>query len=263
MSDLSDIVTENMLRVVGDLIYDNSCEINTSAYVCNIQNSHISWLAACTYEIFNKIWRLVTWRGTTKDRVLRYFAFAYNLNLNKINLHKPAPKITLNFPRFDDITVDTPFFDEVVEMLKSQFSPQRAFDYANRLLKASAALNHRRVATDADAKFILLNRPNVQAEKWASHKKSISSPLVIDTDALQLLSEALTNNGVSMEALAKKETLTGGVSSILSSVYRYPKLFTRIEDWVFAKPELVVENIAPQVAFEKRCLKEGRKFYLR
>lgn len=263
MSDLSDIVMENMFRVVGDLIYDHYCEINTSSYVCNIQNSYVSFLAACTYEIFNKMWQLVTWRGTTKDRVARYFVFAYNLDMNRINLDKPAPKITINFPSIDTIKVDTSYFEEIVEMLTSQFSPQRAYDYSNRLLKASASLNHQHVATDADAKFILLNRPNIEAEKWASSKKSISSPLVIDTDALQLLSEALINNGVSMQALAKKETLIGGISSILTSVYRYPKLFTRVEDWVFARAELIRDNIAPQIAFEKRCLKEGTKYYLR
>jgi hypothetical protein len=178
-------------------------------------------------------------------------------------LDKPAPKITINFPSIDTIKVDTSYFEEIVEMLTSQFSPQRAYDYSNRLLKASASLNHQHVATDADAKFILLNRPNIEAEKWASSKKSISSPLVIDTDALQLLSEALISNGVSMQALAKKETLIGGISSILTSVYRYPKLFTRVEDWVFARAELIRDNIAPQIAFEKRCLKEGMKFYLR
>lgn len=263
MSDLSDIVMENMFRVVGDLIYDHQCEINTSSYVCNIQNSNIGFLAACTYEIFNRIWQLITWRGTTKDRIARYFVFTYNLDLSRINLNNPAPKITINFPGFNEISVDTSYFGEIVEMLKSQFSPQRAFDYTIRLLKASAAINHQHVATDADAKFILLNRPNIEAEKWASHKKSISSPLVIDTDALQLLSEALINNGVSMEALAKKETLVGGTSSIIGSVYKYSKLFTRIEDWVFARPELIRDNIAPQIAFEKRCLKEGTKYYLR
>lgn len=261
MSDLSDMVMENMLRVVGDIIYDHSCEINTSSYVCNITNATISWLAACTYEIFNAIWPLKTWRGTTKDRVLRYFAFLYNTDWRKINLKPPAPQITLNFPPLNEVEIETDYYPEIVKLLESQFSLERSVDYAQRLLKASAALNHRDAATDADAKFILLHRCNIEAEHWSSHKKSISSPLEIDVDAMQILAESMKTNGISMKELAKRETLDGGVSTIIASIYNHPDLLVRQGDWVFPNPTLLASSIAPQIKFERLCLTRGTRYY--
>lgn len=260
MSDLTDMVMENMLRVVGDLIYDHVCEINTANYSCNIINSTISWLAACTYEIFNQMWDLRTWRGTTKDRVMRYFVFQ-RLRDEDINLDIPRPQMTPNLTPLRDIEVQTDMVGEIIRMLRSQFSPTRAFDYSFRLLKSSAALNHRRVVTDADAKFVLLHRCNIEAEKWASSKKSISSPLVLDLDALQLFAEALKENGVSARELAKRETLEGGTATLIQSIYKHPRLFTRIGDYVFPNPKIISESIAPQIRFEKTCVQRGRRFY--
>lgn len=260
MSDLTDIVMENMLRVVGDLIYDHVCEITTANYACNITNSNISWLAACTYEIFNQLWGLRVWRGTAKDRVARYFVFQ-RLRDEDINLENPQPKMTPNLTPLKEIDVQTDMLGEVIRMMRSQFSPTRAFDYSLRLLRASAQTNHRKIATDADAKFILLHRCNIEAEKWASSKKSISAPLVLDLDALQLFAEALKDNGVSIKELAKRETLEGGVTTIIQSIYKHPKLFVRIGDFVFPNPNILASSIAPQIRFEKLCMQRGKQFY--
>lgn len=259
MEDLTDIVVENMLRVVGDLITDHSCEINTASYSCNITNANISWLAACTYEMYNKLWQLSTWRGNSRDRVLRYFVWAVKRNV--VNTADPAPRITINAPPIEDIEIQTILFPDVVEMLEMQFEFTRATEYAERLLKGSASLNHRKKATDADAKFLLLQRPCIEAEKWASSRRTISSPLKLDIDALQLLAEAITRYGVSIPYLVRRNNLESGPGEIIAAAYRYKTLFKKIGDWIFPHPTLMVEKIIPMMDFEQYCLKVGEKYY--
>jgi len=257
MSDMSNMVMENMLKVVGDLIYDHSCEINTSSYVCNIQNSDISWLGACTYEIFNRMWGLVTWRGTTKDRVLRYFPFVVGLRREDINLNRPDPTLNLGYlgsnNRMASMDLNNGYLTEIIDMMESQFSTQRAYDYSLRLLNSSARLNKRDYVSDADAKFILLHKANILAEKWASSKETVSSPLVVDTDTMQILAETLKSNGLSMKDFAKKETLKGGIKTIMQSIYYHPRLLRRHGDYVFANPKLIADSIVPQIRFENYC----------
>jgi hypothetical protein len=257
MSDMSNMVMENMLKVVGDLIYDHTCEINTSSYVCNIKNSNISWLAACTYEIFNRMWSLVTWRGTTKDRVLRYFPFVVGLKRDEINLDPPDPSLNLGYLEANNgkatLDLNNGYLSQIIDMLESQFSSQRAYDYSLRLLSASAKLNKRDYVTDADAKFILLHKANILAEKWASSKETVSSPLVVDTDTMQIFAETLKSNGLSMKKFAKKETLKGGIKTIMQSIYRHPRLLRLHGDYVFANPSLVADSIVPQLRFEDYC----------
>lgn len=259
LSDLSEIVAENMFRVVGDLLTENSAEIGTKYYEVIITNAQISFMAACNYELYNKMLLNPLMRSYFRDRLMPLFVFS--VKEKRINTTHPQPKITMNFPPPENVKIDTGLFEDIVAVLRSRFSRARAFEYATRLLQGSAALNHRKVATDADAKFILLFAHNIEAERWASTRESLSSALRIDIDALKLFSEAVHENGICMPKLAKRETLEGGITSLVRTVYRYPNLFRRVNDWVFANPKIIAECIAPQLRFERVCVNEGMKYY--
>ena len=260
LEDMSPTVLENMFRVACDLLEDHECDIKTAHYECDIKNSRISFLLACTYEMYNKMWEMHTWKGNNKERIMRYFVFEYNVK--KINLAVPSFHITMNYPPLEKIMVtENDWFREVVDLLRNQFSFSRAYEYAIRLMRGSAALNHRDFTVDADAKFILLHSANIEAEKWASSKKSLASSLVLDIDALQLLSESLVTFGVSIDELIKREGMDNS-SSIIRSVYKYPNLFKKIDDWVFPAYSIIIDTIAPQMEFERFCIEEGEKYYL-
>lgn len=257
LEDMSDMVFQNMMAVVSDLISEHYCDINTKHYHCNIENAYISWIGACTYELYNQIWMLPKWRGTMKDRVLRYFAFSFKRK--NINIADPKAHLDMNSPQDENMEMDmeTGMFDSVVTLLESQFTSERSFEYATRLLKASAQLNDRSVVKDVDAKFILLHSSNIEAEKWASTRQDLSSPLRLETKTLQLFGEALKRNGVSIKQLAKREGLENE-SSILKSILSRPNLFQKMGDWVFPNIEMLSEKILPQIEFERLCVTYDR-----
>lgn len=259
MADMSEIVVENMLKVVCDILTDHECIHSTSHYDMNIQNSTISFLSACTYPIYNKLWRIIAWRGNFKDRILRYFCFAFKRK--RINTADPRAVITLNFPKPEDIQINTSYFNEIVLMLEKQFSSERAFEYTERLLKGSASLNHRGEATDADAKFILLNRTNIEAEGWVASKQRLSGALVIDADALMIFSEALKRTGVRVKRFLEAPHYLEDTESVIEAIYKHPKLLKMIGDRVFPNAKLIAEQIAPQIRFEKFCLNHGQEYY--
>ena len=251
LADMSEFVIENMFKVVCDVLTDRSCQVSTSLYDCNIQNATISWLGACTYEIYNRLWKIPAWRGNFKDRILRYFVFAYKRK--RVNPNDPHASVHFNLPAMHKVKITTSLFDEVVETLEYQFTSERAFEYAERLLKGSARLNHRVEATDADAKFILLQKPCFEAEGWVGKRKEIAGPVQIDVGALKLFSEALKRGGVQIKKFVRLCRLESQ-GPIIDCLFKYPHLFKRISDWIFPNPKLVAEQIVPQIEFERMCL---------
>jgi len=262
LTDLSELVMENMLKVVCDLLTDHSCQIITKQYSMDITDANISWIAACNFEIYNKLWNIAAWRGNFKDRILRYFTFAFQRK--RVNPNIPRAAITMNFPKEDEIYIDTDMFEDVVVMLESQFTYERAYIYAERLLRASAALNHRSFASDADAKFILLHGANISAERWASQRETLTGPLQVDLDALFLFSESLKMFGVDIEWIAKQNLLkVNGKGKVISLIFKNPTLFVRDEDQVFPSHDIMAESILPQVNFERMCVLRGDQYYLK
>lgn len=258
LADMSEIVIENMMKVVCDILTDHECVHSTRHYDCNIVNSTISWLGACTFPIYNKLWKIVAWRGNFKDRILTYIVLPYR---KRVNTSDPHAVLTMNFPKPEDITVNTSYFSEIVKMFEKQFTDERAFEYAERMLKGSAALNHRHEALDSDAKFLLLSKPNIEGIGWVAHRESLSSPLEIESDALIIFAEALKSTGTPIERFLDAPHYLESTDSIVRCIHKHPELFKKIGDTVFPKARVVAEEITPQVKFEEMCLRHGKNHY--
>jgi len=256
LAKLSDIVRDNMLKVACSILTDNVCQVKTSMYDCNISNSRISWLGACTFEIFNEMWQSPLWIGNYMDRILRYFAFAFKRK--DINPKVPIIKAVKNYDGKVEVKKDA-LFDELVDCLEWQFTSERSFEYASRLLTGMARCNKRRYTTEADAKFLLLHSFNIEAEAWVGYRDTITSPLIINSDPLYVFSEALKRNGVTVERIAYRRRCDEDV--ILNCLEEYNFLFKRIGKTIFAHPTIVKDEFKPQIDFEKFCLERGDEFF--
>lgn len=264
LSRLSDMATVNILKIVCALLTEHEIKAGTLSYDLNITNCRLSWMGACTYEIYEELWESPQWRGNFKDRLVRFHQMAYRRPI--VNERIPEPSVTLNLPKIDDVKIgDAEGYAMLTEIMGSQFTDERAPLWASRLGRASAALNHRTSTTWADWKFLLLFRLNMEVERMVGYRATMTSRLMMDADALQILSETMKRGEMSPDALMDKylisdrETFSQTVKECLSG--ENPLLEKAPGGKLRPGEVLMHDYVLPQQAFEIFCLQRGKEFY--
>ena len=253
LAKLSTIVQENMLKVASSLISDHELLVTTTMYGANIHNCDCAWLGACTYEVFNNLMDSSLWRGMYQDRIMRYHSFQYRL----ANINTDVPSATCRIVLPDELPeVDQDkWFKRIVDMLEMQFTYERSVEYTQRLLQGMAIMNFRDKSVPADAKFILLHEFNIGAESYIAWRRTISAPLVIDTDVLLVLSEAIKRGEVTVPFLASKYHTDE--SAVMDNATEYPKLLKLTDGGNIIKPTpFVMRFMLAQNNFERWCVSD-------
>jgi hypothetical protein len=263
LSRMSDMAAENTLKVVCALLTEHQVFAKTSGYKVVISNSNLGWLGACDHVKYNELWDTSQWRGNSKDRILRYHQYQYR-HLEEINDAIPQPRIVMNSPKLNEVRLeDKEGYRELVSVLESQFSENRAMLWGKRLGQACAVLNNRDYTCWADWKYLLMHRINIEIEKSAAGRTRFTSPLVMDADALDILSHALKYGEVSKEFLMEKSMVTDteyGMQKI-NDLVGWLLEENHATGKITCDEALYRDNILPQLTLENWCVHHGKEFY--
>jgi hypothetical protein len=240
----------NTLKLVCALITEHGVSGSTMMYDIDIKEAYCSWIGATTCEIFNMLWYSPLWRGNFMDRIFRFYMFPYARK--KIN---PSPtKCTprpIGTATLGEIKAKDEYVDEIAKLLEMQFTYERSYEYAERLLKACAKVNGRTQVTESDVAFLKLFEFNFMLEKLAGYRPALSAPLELDIDSIVLFSEVLKRKQVTFSEI---QYLYSCPISQWKHLTENSMLFEVDGETIKPNQSLYEKYIQPLIAFEEACL---------
>ena len=201
------------------LIYEHNETRKSLAYEVDIKNAYISFICACVFETYDRVQQQPEWRGNFSDRFMVYFLLPINrrkITFTIPNVNKKLEDVDVFAFRTTEelrqkFQVDTsdPLFHKVFDMLRNRFTYPRAMQWAIHYAIAHATLNERGKVLPVDYKFLLLHKPNIEAESWFSMRTRPTEPLQFNTDALEIFAFTLDTMGATYEEIQKEFSIKG------------------------------------------------------
>jgi len=164
---LHDLVTtvvskEDTFRIITPLIYDKSISMGKVV----VKDVDLAVISAGVPLVLKELMARDLYEGALEDRLLRLFYLYYE----KPNL------ISSNIPEFPDLRwgsgsewkVSPSKFEECRSLLEGQFTEERAYLFATRLLKGHSILCNRDVVEDKDVNWLLTYSPFIKIDSYCN-----------------------------------------------------------------------------------------------
>jgi len=192
VEDMTNIVDTQTLPIIATLIFQHTYDTAQ----LKIPQIDLCFFGGCHHEKLAQLVNLPEWNQMLQDRLVRlyilYFDRSSPLRVLRDDEFPEIPKLEINHnqPQFE---VTDEEISELVPILESQISTERAFNFIKSILKGHAMFCQRESVTQEDIDWFKLYDPILGLEQFLYRRIPKSEKMIFDEFAFGVLHEYLKN----------------------------------------------------------------------